>query len=285
MGFDTYVWYLTSRKIPASVNSSTWLWIALFLSGARLLLFCFTGSAWLNTFIRCLVLKVSPPIIITLGTPVMWVEVHAKTSMYLFKRSRSLIFILVGSCLHIVIFCSGYLLFITILSSVSMQLRTFFSLPRSLWTVDTTIPICCIAILPSSKLCGEYDFTIMNVSVFVTVMGPSPIVTSMGISPKGYDCSPKKLTRGVFESTRRDLIDGFSFKKQCSYVTSHELPPSRYALFTCIPYMYTLIMRGSDEPTFERGGNANSILLFVLRPFSSKLCGDLMSLHSEGVGM
>ncbi|GJU69223.1 hypothetical protein Tco_1255482, partial [Tanacetum coccineum] len=50
-------------------------WIALFLSGARLLFFCYTGSAW--------------------------VEVHAKTSMYLFKRSRSLIFILVGSCLPI----------------------------------------------------------------------------------------------------------------------------------------------------------------------------------------
>ncbi|GKC91026.1 hypothetical protein Tco_1151675 [Tanacetum coccineum] len=89
-------------------------------------------------------------------------------------------------------------------------------------------------------------------------MGPSPIVTSRGISPKGHDCSPEKLTRGVFESTRRDLIDGFSFKKQCSYVTSHELPPSRYALFTCLPDMYTLIMTGSDEPTFGRGGNVIS---------------------------
>ncbi|GJS00784.1 hypothetical protein Tco_0317292 [Tanacetum coccineum] len=58
MGFDTHVWYLTSRKIPTSVNSSTWLWIASFLSEARLLFFCFTGSAWLNMFIQCLVLKV-----------------------------------------------------------------------------------------------------------------------------------------------------------------------------------------------------------------------------------
>ncbi|GKC03475.1 hypothetical protein Tco_0995085 [Tanacetum coccineum] len=58
-------------------------------------------------------------------------------------------------------------------------------------------------------------------------MGPSPIVISKGISPKGHDCSLEKPTREVFESTRRDLIDGFSFKKQCSYITSHELPPSR----------------------------------------------------------
>nr|GEX75199.1 hypothetical protein [Tanacetum cinerariifolium] len=123
------------------------------------------------------------------------------------------------------------------------------------WTVDTTIPICCIALLPSSKLYGEYDFTITNVSVYVTAMGPSPIITSNGISPKGHDCSPEKPTRGVFESTRRDLIDGYSFKKQCSYITSHELPPSRYSMFTCLPDMYTLIMTGSDEPTFERGGH------------------------------
>ncbi|GJZ59743.1 hypothetical protein Tco_0615559 [Tanacetum coccineum] len=160
------------------------------LSGDRLLFFCFTSSAWLNTFIRCSVLKVSPPIIITLDTPVMWVKVHAKTSMYLFKRLGSLIFILVGSFLPIVIFCSG-----------TCRLSPSFLL---------------------------------------------------GISPKGRDCSPEKPTRGVFESTRRDLIDGFSFKKQCSYITSHELPPSSYALFTCLPDMYTLIMTGSDEPTFGR---------------------------------
>nr|GEW81337.1 hypothetical protein [Tanacetum cinerariifolium] len=95
------------------------------------------------------------------------------------------------------------------------------------WAMDTTIPICCIAVLPSSKLCGESDFMITNVSVFVTVMRPSPIVTSKGVSLKGHDCSPEKPKRGVFESTRRDPIDGFSFKKQCSYITSHELPPSR----------------------------------------------------------
>ncbi|GKF79604.1 hypothetical protein Tco_0235172, partial [Tanacetum coccineum] len=31
-----------------------------------------------------------------------------------------------------------------------------------------------------------------------------------------------------------------------------------YALFTCLPDMYTLIMTGSDEPTFGRGGNVIS---------------------------
>ncbi|GKE29149.1 hypothetical protein Tco_1444533, partial [Tanacetum coccineum] len=44
------------------------------------------------------------------------------------------------------------------------------------------------------------------------------------------------------------MIDGFNFRKQCSYITSHELPLSKYALFTCLPDMYTLITTGSDEP-------------------------------------
>ncbi|GJR22195.1 hypothetical protein Tco_0970722 [Tanacetum coccineum] len=81
--------------------------------------------------------------------------------------------------------------------------------------MDTTIPISCIAVLPSSRLCGESDLTITNVSVFVIVRGLSPIVTSNGISPNGYDASPEKPPRGVLESTRRDLIDGFNFRKQC----------------------------------------------------------------------
>ncbi|GJS44316.1 hypothetical protein Tco_0569359 [Tanacetum coccineum] len=283
-GFDTYVWYLTSCRIPTSINSSTKLWITSFLSGARIIFFCFIGSAWLNTFIRCSVLKVSSLIINILGTSVMWVEVHAKTSMYFFKRSRILIFILVGNYLPIIIIYSMYLSFITTISSVSMQLRMISSFPWYLlveppsssfgfcelysekmvpiplgvwnfmapWTVDTTIPICCIEVLPSSKLCGESDFTITDVSVFVTTMGPSPIVISKGISPNGHHYSPKKLMRGVFESTRRDLIDGFSFKKQCLYITSYELPPSRYTLFTCLHDMYALIMTRFVELTLGR---------------------------------
>ncbi|GKA62135.1 hypothetical protein Tco_0761654 [Tanacetum coccineum] len=85
----------------------------------------------------------------------------------------------------------------------------------ALWIVDTTIPICCMAVLLSSRLCGESDLTMTKLSVFVTVMRPSPIVISKGTSPKGQDYSPKKPMSGVFESTRRDLIDGINFKKQC----------------------------------------------------------------------
>ncbi|GJU99499.1 hypothetical protein Tco_1328770 [Tanacetum coccineum] len=87
------------------------------------------------------------------------------------------------------------------------------------------------------------------------VRGPSPIVTSNGISPNSHDSSPKNSTRGLLESTQRDLTDGFNFRKQCSYITSHELPLSKYALFTCLPDMYTLITSGSDEPSFGMGGN------------------------------
>ncbi|GKD98477.1 hypothetical protein Tco_1382374 [Tanacetum coccineum] len=120
------------------------------------------------------------------------------------------------------------------------------------------ISISCIAVLPSSRLCGESDLTITNVSVFVIVRKPSPIVTSNGTSPNSHDSSPEKPTRGVLESTRRDLIDGFNFRKQCSYITLHELPLSKYALFTCLPDMYTLITTGSNEPLFGMGGNVIS---------------------------
>nr|GEV26153.1 hypothetical protein [Tanacetum cinerariifolium] len=64
-------------------------------------------------------------------------------------------------------------------------------------------------------LCGESNLTIANVSVFVIVSGPYLIVTSNGISPNSHDSSPKKPTEGVLESTRRDLIDSFNFRKQC----------------------------------------------------------------------
>ncbi|GJR40952.1 hypothetical protein Tco_1216636 [Tanacetum coccineum] len=89
-------------------------------------------------------------------------------------------------------------------------------------------------------------------------MGHSLIVTSNSTSPNGHDSSPEKPTRGVLESTRRDLIDGFNFRKQCSYITLHELSLSKYALFTCLPDMYTLITTGSDEPSFRMGGNVIS---------------------------
>ncbi|GJW06405.1 hypothetical protein Tco_1568828, partial [Tanacetum coccineum] len=103
-----------------------------------------------------------------------------------------------------------------------------------------------------------------NVSVFVIVRGPSLIVTSNGTSLNGHDPSPENPIRRVLESTRRDLIDGFNFRKQCSYITSHELPMSKYAMFTCLPDMYTLITTGSDEPSFRMGGNVISPIPFSL---------------------
>nr|GEU67234.1 hypothetical protein [Tanacetum cinerariifolium] len=95
---------------------------------------------------------------------------------------------------------------------------------------------------------SESDLTITNVSIFVILRGPSPIVTSNGVSLNGHDSSPEKPTRGVLESTRRDLINGFNFRKQCSYITSHELSLSKYALFSSLPDMYTLITTWLDKP-------------------------------------
>ncbi|GJR06523.1 hypothetical protein Tco_0529507 [Tanacetum coccineum] len=69
----------------------------------------------------------------------------------------------------------------TIVDGTNTSGRVKFIAP---WTVDITIPICCIAVLPSSRLCGESDFTIMNVSVFVTAMGPSPIVIPRVFLPR-----------------------------------------------------------------------------------------------------
>ncbi|GJX59028.1 hypothetical protein Tco_0290418 [Tanacetum coccineum] len=73
---------------------------------------------------------------------------------------------------------------------------------------------------------GEGDDADMERAIKLTVRGPSSIVISKGTSPKGQDCSLEKPTRGVFKSTQRDRIDGFSFKIQCLYITSHELPLS-----------------------------------------------------------
>ncbi|GKA58037.1 hypothetical protein Tco_0757225 [Tanacetum coccineum] len=92
-------------------------------------------------------------------------------------------------------------------------------------------------------------------------------MTSNGTCPNGHDSSPEKPTRGVLESTRRDLIDGFKFRKQCLYITSHDLPLSKYALFTCLPDMCTLITTRSDEPSFWMGGNVISPIPLSLAVF------------------
>ncbi|GJR68671.1 hypothetical protein Tco_0014736 [Tanacetum coccineum] len=183
-----------------------------------------------------------------LRTPVIWAVVHAKTWMCAFRSSCNFSLVLVCSCLPMVIVCSGYWSFTTIFSSASTQLRISclsachallaifcsFSGPCELfskkrvqipfgiwnfiapWIVDTTIPICCMAVLPSSRLCGESDLTMTKLSIFVIVRRLSPIMISRGTSPKGHEYSPEKPTSEVIESTRTDLIDGFNIKKQCS---------------------------------------------------------------------
>nr|GEU79771.1 retrovirus-related Pol polyprotein from transposon TNT 1-94 [Tanacetum cinerariifolium] len=53
--------------------------------------------------------------------------------------------------------------------------------------------------LDSSMYCGYHYAHILH-------GGPSPIVISRGTSPRGQDCSPKKLMRGTFESNLSDLM-------------------------------------------------------------------------------
>ncbi|GJT85108.1 hypothetical protein Tco_1066825 [Tanacetum coccineum] len=93
------------------------------------------------------------------------------------------------------------------------------------WIVDTTIPIYCMAVLPCSMLYGESHLTMTKLSVFVTMRRPSPIVISKGTSPRGQEYSPEKPTSGVFESTRKDLIDVFfhvSFPRVTTSSAYHE---------------------------------------------------------------
>ncbi|GJR30256.1 hypothetical protein Tco_1106488 [Tanacetum coccineum] len=84
------------------------------------------------------------------------------------------------------------------------------------WIVDTTIPIFCVTVLPSSRLCGELDLTMTKFRISVLVNGLSPTVISRGTSPRGQECSPEKPTSRTLESTLSDLMEGFSFRKQCS---------------------------------------------------------------------
>ncbi|GKA07784.1 hypothetical protein Tco_0687008 [Tanacetum coccineum] len=86
----------------------------------------------------------------------------------------------------------------------------------ALWILDTTIPICCMAVLPSNRLCRELDPTMTKLRIYVLMKGLSPIVISKGTSPRGQECSPEKPTSGIYESTLSDLIEGFNFLKQCS---------------------------------------------------------------------
>ncbi|GJZ37943.1 hypothetical protein Tco_0584134 [Tanacetum coccineum] len=117
----------------------------------------------------------------------------------------------------------------------------------ALWIVDNTIPILCMAVLLSSRLCGELDLTMKKFRTSVRVRGLSPIVISKGTSLRGQEHSPEKPTSGTFESTLSDLIEGFNFRKKCSQMTSHELPLSKYTRFTCLLDIWAFMMTGSEE--------------------------------------
>ncbi|GJW61505.1 integrase, catalytic region, zinc finger, CCHC-type containing protein [Tanacetum coccineum] len=71
----------------AFVRSFTLVCITSFLSGARLIFFCFTGSKFLSSFTLCSVLKAFPAIIIVFRTPVMCAVIYAKTSAYPLRRT------------------------------------------------------------------------------------------------------------------------------------------------------------------------------------------------------
>ncbi|GJR65755.1 hypothetical protein Tco_0011820 [Tanacetum coccineum] len=86
----------------------------------------------------------------------------------------------------------------------------------SLWIVDTTIPVLYMAVLSSSRLCGESDLTMTKLRTSVLAKGLSPIVISRVTSSSGQECSLKKPTSGTFKSTLSDLIEGFNIRKQCA---------------------------------------------------------------------
>ncbi|GKC40255.1 hypothetical protein Tco_1052639 [Tanacetum coccineum] len=74
------------------------------------------------------------------------------------------------------------------------------------WMVDTTIPIRCIAVLQSNRLCGELDRMIMKLRTFILVREPSPIVISKGTSLRGQECSPEKPTSRTRSVGTLDLM-------------------------------------------------------------------------------
>ncbi|GJW88388.1 hypothetical protein Tco_0163728 [Tanacetum coccineum] len=75
----------------------------------------------------------------------------------------------------------------------------------ALWIVDTMIPIFCIAVLPSSRLCGELDLTMTKVKFSVLVKEMSPIVISRGTSLRAQECSPEKPTTAIVHVYPVDL--------------------------------------------------------------------------------
>ncbi|GKB60259.1 hypothetical protein Tco_0916445 [Tanacetum coccineum] len=173
-----------------------------------------------------------------LRIPIISAWAHAKTLTFDLRRFCNLFLKEGGSYFLMMIICSGYLSLTTILSSAFVQLRTpllvsggvsfrffcpylFFSgscaentvlIPLGVWNfmapwiVDTTIPILCMAVLLSSRLCGELDLTMTKLRTSVLVKGLSPIMISKGTSPRGQEYSLDKPTSGIFKSILSDLI-------------------------------------------------------------------------------
>ncbi|GKA67592.1 hypothetical protein Tco_0767509 [Tanacetum coccineum] len=76
----------------------------------------------------------------------------------------------------------------------------------------------------------------------------------------GQECSPKNPTNGTFESTLDTLMGDFSFKKQCSQITSHDLSLSMYTRLTCLSKILAVIVIGAEELWFlVTGGNVISL--------------------------
>ncbi|GJT15655.1 hypothetical protein Tco_0874361 [Tanacetum coccineum] len=119
---------------------------------------------------------------------------------------------------------------------------------------------CHVRLGPRRRLCGELDLPITKLRVSVLEKGASPIVISKETSLMGQECSPKNPTSGTFESTLDTLMGDFSFKKQCSQVTSHELPLSMYTRLTCLSKILAVIVTGAEELWFlVTGGNVISL--------------------------
>ncbi|GKC85881.1 hypothetical protein Tco_1141598 [Tanacetum coccineum] len=82
----------------------------------------------------------------------------------------------------------------------------------------------------------------------VRTLSSSPAVTLRSIIPSGYFTSLENPTNGTLDSLSFSLVPGPKFLKQCSYITSEELPQSTYILRPWKPSMYaSRIMRESTS--------------------------------------
>ncbi|GJZ63847.1 hypothetical protein Tco_0620268 [Tanacetum coccineum] len=74
----------------------------------------------------------------------------------------------------------------------------------TMWFVLKASPLI-IIVLGTPVMCAVVH---VKTSTYALKRGSSPIVVSKGTSPSGQDFSPEKPTKGIFESLRRDQIEG-----------------------------------------------------------------------------